>query len=191
MRQALANPKVTFAEYVALENRSLTKHEFYDGEMFAMAGGSPEHALLAMSVGAELRAQLRGAPCRVFSSDLRIRVAETGLATYPDVSLVCGPLEIDPEDRCSVRNPRVLVEVLSPSTENYDREDKFAQYRQIPSLVAYVLVSQKERRIEVFHRSADGTWTLHEVRSQGVTHVPGIDCTLNLDEVYGDLLQGR
>lgn len=176
----------TYDEYLAQERTSETKHEFLAGEIFAMAGGTPEHARLAVNVSSELRAQLRRRPCAVFSSDLRVRVLATGLSTYPDVSVVCGKIERDPADEDVAVNPVVLIEVLSDSTEAYDRGEKFAHYRRIPSLKEYVLVSQRDRRIEVFRRNADDTWTLHETCEHGRAKLASIDCELPVDEVYDD-----
>ncbi|WP_437306843.1 Uma2 family endonuclease [Sorangium sp. So ce388] len=174
----------TYAEYLEQERASPTKHEFLAGEIFDMAGGTPEHARLAANVMAELRPALRERPCAVFSSDLRVRVRETGLATYPDVSVVCGQLARDPEDKDAVVNPLVLVEVLSDSTEGYDRGEKFAHYRRIPSLKEYVLVSQSHRRIEVFRRNEDNTWTLHEAGPGERARLASIDGALAVDEIY-------
>ncbi|KYF76680.1 hypothetical protein BE20_02830 [Sorangium cellulosum] len=178
----------TYAEYLDQERASPTKHEFLNGEIFAMAGGTPEHARLCLSVGAELRAHLRGRPCVVYSSDLRVRVQATGLSTYPDVSVVWSRLECDPEDTAAALNPIVLIEVLSDSSEAYDRGQKFAHYRCIPSLREYVLVSQHEPRIEVFHRNEDGSWTLREARAGEGAELQAIGCTLSVDDVYRDPL---
>ncbi len=179
----------TFAEYLQQERASDTKHELVNGEIFAMAGGTPEHARLAMSVGARLLSQLSGRPCAVFSADLLIRVRATGLATYPDLSVVCGRLERDPEDANTVVNPIVLVEVLSDSTERYDRGEKFAHYRRIPSLKEYVLVSQQAPRIEVFRRNEDGrSWTLHVADVSESVQLTSIGCELAVDEVYASAL---
>ncbi|WP_437916937.1 Uma2 family endonuclease [Sorangium sp. So ce302] len=178
----------TYAEYLDQERASPTKHQFLNGKIFAMAGGTPEHAYLCASVGAELGAQLRGRPCAVYSSDLRVRVQATGLSTYADVSVVCGRLERDLEDKDAALNPIVLVEVLSDSTEAYDRGEKFAHYRRIPSLREYVLVSQHEQRIEVFHRNEDDSWTLREARAGEGAHLEAIGCVLSVDEVYRDPL---
>jgi len=135
---------VSLAAYAAAEAASPTKHEWLRGEVLDMAGGTPEHSALAMAVGRELGVALQGRPCRVFSSDLKIFIAETQLATYPDLSVVCGKLETTPEDANSVTNPTLIVEVLSDSTEAYDRGAKFAHYRRLPSLREYVLVSQAD-----------------------------------------------
>ncbi|XXT19861.1 Uma2 family endonuclease [Sorangium sp. So ce429] len=179
----------TYAEYLDQERASPTKHEFLAGEIFDMAGGTPEHARLAARVTVALGAQLGRCPCEVFSSDLRVRVLETGLATYPDVSVVCGQLARDPEDKDAVVNPLVLVEVLSDSTEAYDRGEKFAHYRRIPSLKEYVLVSQAHRRIEVFRRNEDNTWTLYEAGPGERARLASIDGALAVDEIYRGALE--
>ncbi|MGK4002157.1 Uma2 family endonuclease [Sorangium sp. So ce1036] len=174
----------TFAEYLARERTSEGKHEYVNGEIFVMAGGTPEHGLLAVNVASVLRGQLVGRRCRVYNSDVRVRVQATGLATYPDVSVVCGPLERDAEDEDSLLNPVVLVEVLSAGTEAYDRGEKFAHYQAIPTLREYVLVSYSRRRVEVLRRNEDGTWTLLDVRESGVAELASVGCSLPLDEVY-------
>ncbi|AUX25731.1 hypothetical protein SOCEGT47_062800 [Sorangium cellulosum] len=174
----------TFAEYLARERMSEGKHEYVNGEIFAMAGGTPEHGLIAVNVASVLRGQLVGRRCRVYNSDVRVRVQATGLATYPDVSVVCGPLERDAEDENSLLNPVVLVEVLSAGTEAYDRGEKFAHYQAIPTLREYVLVSYSRRRVEVLRRNEDGTWTLLDVRESGVAELASVGCSLPLDEVY-------
>jgi Uma2 family endonuclease len=190
MGEAASKPYVKYADYLELERKSATKLEWLDGVVYDMAGGTPEHAGLTLAVGGELRAQLRGKPCRAFSGDLKIRVLATGLATYPDISIVCGKLETDPEDENAATNPKVLVEVLSDSTEGYDRGEKFAHYRRIPSLREYVLVSQHEPHIEVFRKNAAGKWELSEEGRAGDT-VPltSIECVLSVDEVYADPLR--
>ena len=181
--------RYTFREYLELEASSELRYEFFDGIVYAMSGGSPDHSRLAANVITSLAMQLAGKPCQAFTSDLRIRIIETGLATHPDVSVICGSLERDPEDRNTATNTVVIVEVLSPTTERYDREEKFANYRRIQSLASYVLISQEEQRLEVFSRNDDGTWTLREVRS-GRIELPAIGCGLSIDDVYRNPLAG-
>jgi Uma2 family endonuclease len=176
--------RYTFAEYLLLEESSNVKHEYFAGEIYGMAGGTPDHAALAMSFGAALPDRLRGRPCRVFSSDLRVRVLATGLATYPDVTVVCGPLERDPESRTTVVNPVLVAEVTSDSTEEYDRGDKLAHYRQIPSLEEYALISHREPRVEVWRREPDGTWVHAAAGAGGRIHLASVDGELAVDEVY-------
>jgi Uma2 family endonuclease len=175
----------TFAEYLALEAKGETKHEYINGEIFAMAGGTPDHAALAAAVIRLLGTALLDRPCRVYTSDLRIRVLATGLATYPDVSVVCRPFEPDPEDANTAVNPVVIVEVLSDSTEAYDRGEKFAHYRRIPSLRDYLLVLQSKAQIEHYRRNDDDTWTLREVRAPGAVRL-SIGCELSVEDVYRD-----
>jgi len=173
----------TYFEYLAHEEASNVKHEYLDGEIYAMAGGTPTHAELSVAVASTLRAQLEGKRRRVFSSDLRVRVAATGLATYPDVTVVCGPLERDEESRETILNPTVVVEVLSGGTERYDRGEKFRHYKQIPTLQEYVLLSQKETLVEVWRRKGDA-WTQQEAKAGERLEIESIDCELVTDELY-------
>lgn len=163
-------PHHVFSYEAYLEHEKLTgaKHEFVNGQVFAMSGGTPEHARLTFRVAAALDRLVDPARCRVFSSDLKVRVQATGLATYPDVAVVCGAVELDREDALAVVNPKVLVEVLSPSTEAYDRGEKWSHFRRIASLEVYVLVSPSPQRLECYERQADGTW-VHRVADRGET----------------------
>lgn len=174
----------TFRDYLDLEEASNVKHEYWAGEIYAMAGGTPEHAALSVAVSSALFDQLAGGDCRVFSSDLRVRVRPTGLATYPDVTVVCGALETDPENASTVTNPTVIVEVLSPSTESYDRGEKLEHYRQIESLRECVLVAHDRRRIEVWRRSGDGAEWSQVVVEEGAVELASIGCRLQLEDLY-------
>jgi Uma2 family endonuclease len=182
--------RCTRAEYVALERSSNVRHEFLDGSIHAMAGGTREHALASANVIASLNVALRGRPCAVHSSDLRIRVVDTGLETYPDASVVCGHAELDGDDPHVVLNPVVLVEVTSPSTEGYDRGEKLEHYRRIASLHEVVLVSHREKLVEVLRRESDQSWSRHEGRSGGSVQLASIGCELRVDDVYRDPLAG-
>jgi Uma2 family endonuclease len=189
----LARQRHSFADYLELEAISRVKHEYLDGHAWAMAGGSPRHAAIAANVAVILAAALRDRPWQVYTSDLRIRVKATGLATYPDLSVVCGKLETDPEDRGgnTATNPTLLVEVLSPSTEDYDRGEKLAHYKQIPAVREILLVAHEEHRLELW-RKTETSWTL-EVACAGVEErlrLSSLDCTLELAEVYRDPLGG-
>ncbi len=184
MTQLVHRHRYTYADYLALEESSNVKHEYFNGEIYAMAGGTPDHAALAMAVGADLIGQLRNGPCRVFSSDLRIRVLATGLAAYPDVTIVCGPLEHDAESAVTVVNPTIIVEVLSDGTEDYDRGEKLENYRQIPSLRECLLVSHRLRSIEVWRRDDAGGWQRHEGRSGDTVKLASVACELSVDEIY-------
>jgi Uma2 family endonuclease len=174
----------TFREYVAHEAASNVKHEYLDGQIYAMAGGTPSHAALASAITGILYPQLRGGPCRAHSSDLRVRVAATGLATYPDVTIVCGPRELDPDDKNTVTNPTLIVEILSPSTEEYDRGEKLEHYRRIPTLRQVVLVAHRERRVDVWTRGEGGVWTSVEGREHAVVELDAIGARLDVGELY-------
>lgn len=188
MTQAALKPSCSFAEFVQLEKTSATKHQLMQGEVFDMAGGTPERAALILRVGSKLDPQLDGTPCRAFSSDLRVRAGE--LTTYPDVTVVCGRLDRDPDDTDTIRNPAVVIEVLSDSTEAFDRGRKFEQYRSVPSLREYVLVRQNEPHIEVYTRG-DDAWTLREARKGQTIAVVSIGCVLEVDAVYSGVLEAR
>src|ERR1044071_5913881 len=148
----------TFADYLSVEEMSAVRHEFLNGEIFAMAGGTPEHAALSAAAVVVLGRRLEGRPCRPYSADLRIRVVATGLATYADAAVICGDPIRDPASPTHVTNPIVLVEVLSKSTEAYDRGEKREHYQQIASLREYVLIAQDRREIEVHARDTGGSW---------------------------------
>jgi Uma2 family endonuclease len=153
-----------------------------------MAGGSPNHNLIGANVIGELVVHLRGGPCRVYTSDQRIKVSATGLYTYSDAVVVCGPSEFDAEQRETLLNPTLIVEVLSPGTEAYVRGDKFEQYRQLPSLQEYVLVSQDRVRVERYERQPGETWLYTAVvQPDAVLHLPSIGCDLRLAEVYAQV----
>jgi Uma2 family endonuclease len=188
MTQAAPRHRYTYEDHLRFEASANVKHEYFAGEIYAMAGGTPEHAALAARVTILLGIALRGRRCRAYSSDLRVRVLETGLATYPDVSVVCGEIERDPEDRDGVTNPVLLVEVMSPSSEEYDRGDKLAHYRRIPALREIVLASHREHWIEVHSRVPDGDWTVRVVRDGEAVKLDSIGSELSVGEVYRDYL---
>lgn len=191
MNEPARKSTLTFAEYLEQERTSDIKHEFVNGDVFDMAGGTIEHGRLAARVTKTLGVQLEGRPCDTFNADVRVRVLATGLATYPDLSIVCGRLERDPADANTITNPIVIVEVLSDSTEKYDRGEKLAHYRRIPSLQEYVLVSQLDPRIEVFRRNEDGkSWTLHISEASESAKLASIECELAVDRLYASPLPG-
>ena len=191
MSAPATHKRLTYREYLALERAGEERHEFFDGEIFAMAGGSPTHSALAARVIAQLVQQLRGGPCQVFTSDLRVHIPATGLTAYPDVTVVCGPLQRDTEDAHAVLNPVVLVEVSSEGTEAYDRNEKFAHYRRMPTLRAYLLVSQREPRVEVYRRNDDGGWTLDDARPPAMARLDEIGCTLDVADLYAGVELAR
>jgi Uma2 family endonuclease len=186
---ASSRPRLTYEEYCQIEADSSIRHEYHDGQVWAMAGGSREHAAIAANIVGLLAVALRGGRCQVHTSDLRIRVRATGLATYPDVSVVCGRAELDPEDRLghTVTNPSLLVEVLSPSTEEYDRTEKLSHYQRIDSLREIVLVGPAGQGIDVWRRADDGSWAISTYGS-GDVELSSIGATLPLAEVYRDPL---
>jgi Uma2 family endonuclease len=177
--------RYTYDEYLSYERDSGMKHEYDAGEITAMAGGSRRHNALALRVGAALDA-VRAPNCVAFQSDQKIRVLATGKATYPDVTVVCGPIAGDPAEPggATITNPTVLVEVLSPSTEEDDRGNKWRHYQLLPSLREYVLVSQDAPRIEVYRRTGD-VWEYRDVRT-GVLRLAGGE-VLDLSALYAGL----
>lgn len=180
-------PRYTIEEYVRIEEYSNLKHEYLDGHVWAMAGGTPEHARLSIVVAASFASQLRGKRCAVYSSDARVRVVATGLDTYPDVTIVCGGEQRDAGDPLALVNPIVLVEVTSDSTEPYDRGEKRMHYEQIDTLRELLIVSHREPCLEVFRRGDDGVWTKAGEARAGASVVFGsIPCTLAVDEIYQD-----
>jgi Uma2 family endonuclease len=185
-RSHARRPRHSFAEYLEVEELSpAVKHEFVAGEIFAMAGGTIEHAALQAAVIAALAAALRGTECRAYSSDLRIRISAVDVGTYADVAVVCDPIVRDAESPTHVTNPRVIVEVLSPSTEDYDREEKRRYYQTLDSLREYVLVAQDRRRVELWRRDGQsGTWThsIHDASTK--VSLPSIAATLDVDDLY-------
>ncbi len=178
-------PFIAPDEYLRLERAAIDKSEYYGGEIFSMAGGSPEHSLLIASVTGELHNALKGHRCAPYDSNLRVFIPSTGLYTYPDASVVCRPLERVPGHDDMITNPTLIVEVLSDSTEAYDRGQKFAHYRTLPSFAEYVLVSQKQPLVEVFFRLADGTWQLTPVHGREASvRLQSLGVELRLAEVF-------
>lgn len=180
MTQAVEH--VSLEHYLSLDVGEV-KHEYVGGMAQAMAGGTPEHGALAANVIRHLGNVLRDRPCQVYTSDVRVAIEATGLRTYPDVTIACGKVERTDKD-ISVVNPIVLVEVTSDSTADWDRGGKFAHYRQIPSLREYVVVNHHEHLVEHHSRAADDTWTLRDVRADGVVDLTSLGCTLPLAEIY-------
>ena len=184
----MADPAIrrtTYAEYLALEQLTGVKHEYIEGYTVAMAGGTSAHADVGQNVLVWLANALRGRPCRPSNSDQRVRVASADFSSYPDVSVFCGPRVPDALDPDAFTNPTVLVEVLSASTEAYDRGEKFGYYRQISPLRHYVLVSSTEARVEVFSRNADDSWTLRVYGPGAEVALDALDLMLPVDAVYG------
>jgi Uma2 family endonuclease len=174
----------TLEDYLSVEEMSVVRHELLDGQIFAMAGGTPEHAALSAAAVVVLGVKLRGGPCRPYSADLRIRVLATGLATYADATVICGEPARDPASPTHVTNPTVLIEVLSKSTEEYDRGEKREHYQQIEALREYVLIAEDRRRVEVFSRTPEGPWA-HRASVSGETfELPSLGLTIATDDLY-------
>lgn len=186
MSSAHAFPVFTPEEYLSLERSSEIRHEYLDGSVYAMAGESPEHSTICFNLAVVVGSQLRDKPCRGFSPNMKVRTDPRGLFAYPDLMVVCGEPVFHDERRDILANPTVIFEVLSPSTEAYDRSEKFLRYRtQIATLQDYVLVAQDQPRVEQLSRQSDGTWLRSEVDGQtGVLSLPSIDCQIALREVY-------
>lgn len=177
--------RMTEAEYLAFERASDIRHEYLDGHVYAMTGASRAHNLISTYTAASLINQLRGRPCEVYASDMRVRVSATGLYTYPDVTVVCGNPQFADSALDTLLNPVLVIEVLSPSTESYDRGKKFQHYRQLESLREYVLISQDSPRVERFLRQDDGTWLLTDAAGLDASlELASVACTLALAEVY-------
>ncbi len=168
----------TVEQYLEMERASEEKHEFLDGEIYLMSGASRKHNAIQVAVTATLYQQLRQRPCFVFGSDMRVKVSATGMYTYPDFSLGCDEAQIEDKEQDTLLNPTVIVEILSPSTERYDRGKKFQHYRALESLREYVLIAQDSPRIERYTRQADNQWLLADA--------VGLDATIALDSVGAD-----
>ncbi len=186
---AALKTKLTPAEYLAIERKAERRSEFYNGEMFAMAGPSREHVTARDNLAAEVHALLKGTGCRAYGVDLRLKVNATGLYTYPDIAIVCGKPEFEDAVLDTLLNPRVIIEVLSDSTEKYDRGVKSQHYRQIASLQEYVLVSQDKPLIERYVRQPDGGWLLTEFAGlDRIFEFASVPAKVPLSEVYRDVM---
>ena len=188
----MANPalraKLSPQEYLDFERSSEQRHEYADGEIFAMAGGTLEHSAVAANLLGELRNALLGRGCRMLTSDMRIKTAN-GRYVYPDGAVLCERPEFEDDKRDTLLNPAVIVEVLSDSSEAYDRGEKFAQYRTLPSLRDYVLASQKEPRLEVFTRQSDGSWVLRIYGPGERAALTSIGVEITMDRTYADVFE--
>lgn len=193
MTQPIEQRRYTVEEYFELEEHSDEKYEYWDGYVvplrgpLAMSGGSYAHSLIAMNVAGALRDRYRGGPCRVTGSDLRVKLRHAARFVYPDVSVVCGPPELDPRDKAkgTVLNPRLIVEVLSPSTQSIDRNQKLKNYLQIESLEEYLLVSQDAPRVESFFRQPGGSWLFTPVDGvDGILKVRSMNFEIPLREIF-------
>jgi Uma2 family endonuclease len=188
MADPAADRRWTARDYLDAERSSPVKHVLWDGEIYAMAGASKEHNLLVAALLGELRNGLRASPCRPYASDQRIRVPAAERYVYPDASVTCPPVGLDPEDAHTITNPRLIAEVLSDSTEAFDRGDKWIGYQGIASLSDYLLVSQKTVRIEHYARGSDGSWILRTYGRGETVALASLDIVLAVDAVYDGIV---
>ena len=181
---------MSVAEYLAIERESKVRSEFHRGQMFAMGGASRRHNLIVTNLVACLHRQFVNRPCEVYPADMRVKVSETGLYTYPDVVVACDGPRFDDSESDTLLNPIVVFEILSKSTEAYDRGKKFEHYRRIPSLREYVLISQDSRQFECFSRATESeSWLFSEANEKDVNlTIPSIDCTISLVEIYAKIV---
>jgi Uma2 family endonuclease len=183
---AVAIPKISVEEYLAIDRDAELKSEYHDGEMFPMVAGSLEHAAIGPRLSAEVLARLP-AGCRLFQAPLRVRVSQTQYV-YPDFLVVCGKPALTDEKQDTITNPKVIIEILSPSTADYDSAGKFRLYRELTSFEEYLLISQDLRMVEIFQRAEDGTWILRTIRGAGaVVRVNTLGIEFPLDALYADL----
>ena len=180
-------PRLTADDYLSGELTSDIRHEYVDGEVYAMAGAGEAHNLIALNVASFLRSHARGGPCRVFISDMKLHVATWKAFYYPDVMVVCDP---DDAQTYYKQSPSLVVEVLSPSTESIDRREKMLAYRTLPSLREYLLIAQDKRQLELYRRADDGDWLLAVRAETGAVQLDSVNASLALDEVYEDVNLG-
>ncbi|MBI3248073.1 MAG: Uma2 family endonuclease [Deltaproteobacteria bacterium] len=176
---------ITPEDYLAIERQAEYKSEYFNGEMFAMAGVSERHATIIANTMYVFVGQLKGRPCKAYSNDLRVRVSPTGLYTYPDIVVVCGQAQFADDHKDTLLNPTLIVEVLSESTKDYDRGEKFEHYRSLASFNEYVLIAQERHHVEHCVRQPDNRWLLAETnRRADALQLSSISCTLALTEIY-------
>ena len=170
-------------EYLDRERRAEYKNEYFAGEIVAMAGAKRKHNLIGSNITTSLNVQLRDAPCEVYTNDMKVQADKARQFSYPDVVVVCGEPQFRDDQDDVLQNPTVIVEVLSPSTEAYDRGEKFLRYRRLESLQEYLLVTQNERRVEQFTKQSDGSWRMTETTEESLT-LESVGCTLSFDDIY-------
>ena len=177
--------KLTPEQYLEIERKAEFKSQFFRGEMFAMSGASRQHNQIAVNLIRNVSQRLLSGPCEVYGSDMRVRVSKTGLYTYPDLSIACDKEQFVDDKGDTLLTPKVLFEILSDSTEKYDRSTKMSQYMQIDSLQEYVLVSQSQPRVEVYQRSSDGKWSYSNANGLAASiTLESVGITLPLSEIY-------
>lgn len=176
---------MTIEEYLAFEETSAVRHEYFAGQIYALAGGNASHSIICSNINALLHNQLRQRPCVVYTSDMKIKIERTKLYTYPDVSVVCGPARFEDRTQRVLLNPVIIVEVLSESTEKYDRGKKFQHYRAIETLQEYILVAHDAKQVDHYIRQPDNLWLLSPVNEEDQVFIlPSISCILRIDDIY-------
>ena len=182
---AYGKQKLSIEEYLEMENASMEKHEYYKGEIFAMSGAKVPHVVISDNILTVLKQKLKGKKCMPYGSDLRIHIQSNTLFTYPDISIICGEIMTLNDDNYNVLNPAVIIEVLSKSTKNYDRGEKFKLYRDIPTLKEYILVDSETIHLEVFRLNENNHWELEEYNSMGsFLFIKAIDEKVAISEIY-------
>jgi Uma2 family endonuclease len=172
-------------QYLEFEREAEERHEYLDGQIYLMSGGSLQHSAISVNVSGELRLQLKGKSCQVLEANMKVGTAISSQFSYPDVSVVCGEPKSHDKHQDILTNPSIIIEVLSPSTERFDRGKKFARYQRIDSFTDYILIAQDEPRVEHFARQANGTWILTVATGlKSKIKLTSIACTLKLSEVY-------
>lgn len=180
-----SSQKLTPQEYLAIERAADFKSEFFDGEMFAMAVISKDHSRITVNLTGGFHTAIRGKDCELFSSDLRVKVSANGLYTYPDLTIVCGPVDVEDQQADVLLNPTLIIKVLSPGTERYDRGKKFDLYRESESLKEYVLVSQDQYRVEQFLRGSGAEWGYRVAfKEDDIVEFPSVGCSIPLKDIY-------
>lgn len=180
-----SHKKYTIEEYLQMEDTSAEKHEYYQGEIFAMSGAKVQHNMISLNIALALGNKLKGKTCKPFNSDQRIYVEKNSLFTYPDISIVCGDPETRNNDELNLVNPTVIIEVLSSSTKNYDRGEKFKLYRDIPTLKEYTLVDSESISVEAFYINDTGHWELTEYKNiEDTLFIKAIQSSFELSEIY-------
>ena len=178
---ALVHPIMTLSDFLAWENEQADRHEFFGGELFAMVGGRRTHGRVVVNLLSAFHQQLKGSRCQVFGETMKLQIDDDTIL-YPDVFVTCDASDLSTD--LVFRNPTVVIEVLSPSTQGYDRSQKFALYRRIPSLQEYILVDPETRRVEAFRRGADGLWVLHDMSDGGALNLASVKVSTSFDEVF-------
>lgn len=187
MNLALKHRPIPIDEYLAGEPRSDIRHEYIEGEVYAMAGAGEKHNRISLNIAFHLRSVSRGKPCGVFINDMKLRIDDCDSFYYPDVLVTCDPADTHPLYK---KRPCLIVEVLSPSTENIDRREKLLAYRKLPTLRHYLLVSQDQRELQWHQRDAQGQWLVSNLQGNDALNLvcPGLEVSLTLDEVYEDVV---